>query len=114
MSTDPFIRTPAAYTEIGKITSDSAGRRVRIMGFVVDVQNETVFILSDDTGRISVVTEQLPSLQSFVRAFGTITVSQEGQPLLRAEIIQDLTALDKQLFKRVLKIVQAAPSGRNS
>ncbi len=114
MSTDPFIRTPAIYTDIGDISSESAGQRVRVMGFVVDTQEQTGFTLSDDTGRISVVTENPPELQTFVRAFGTIAVSQEGQPLLRAEIIQDLASLDKQLFKRVLKIVQAAPSGRSS
>ncbi len=114
MSTDPFIRTPAVYSEIGSLTSESAGRRVRVIGFVVDIQKKAGFTLSDDTGRISVVTEQPPALQTFVRAFGTIAVSQEGQPLLRAEIIQDLTALDKQLFKRVLKIVQTATSGRSS
>lgn len=114
MSADPFERTPAVYTDIEKITSNSAGRRVRVMGFVVDIQEETGFTISDDTGRISVATNQQPELQTFVRVFGTIAVSQEGVPLLRAEIIQDLTALDKQLFKRVLKIVQAAPSGRSS
>jgi hypothetical protein len=114
MSTDPFIRTPAVYTDIGDITSDAAGRRVRVMGFVVDIQEKTGFTISDDTGRISVVTDQPPKLQTFVRVFGTIAVSQEGAPLIRAEITQDLTALDKQLFKRVLKIVQAAPSGRSS
>jgi RecJ-like exonuclease len=114
MSTDPFIRTPAVYTDIGRITSNSAGQRVRVTGFVVDIQDETGFTISDDTGRISVATDQPPPLQAFVRVFGTIAVSQEGGPLLRAEIIQDLAALDKQLFKRVLKIVQAAPSGRSS
>jgi hypothetical protein len=114
MSTDPFIRTPAIYTDIGRISSESAGQRVRVLGFVVDIHDQTGFTLSDDTGRISVVTEQPQELQTFVRAFGTIAVSQEGQPLLRAEIIQDLASLDKQLFKRVLKIVQAAPGGRSS
>lgn len=114
MSTDPFVRTPAVYSDIAKLTSESAGRRVRVMGFVVDILDQTGFTLSDDTGRISVATEQPPKLQSFVRVFGTIAVSPEGQPLLRAEIIQDVAALDKQLFKRVLKIVQAAPSGRSS
>ncbi|MFX1564689.1 MAG: hypothetical protein ACFFCH_01735 [Promethearchaeota archaeon] len=114
MSTDPFIRTPAAYIDIGGITSESAGQRVRVLGFVVDVQDQSGFTISDDTGRIVVATEQVPKLQSFIRVFGTIAVSQEGQPMLRAEIIQDLAALDKQLFKRVLKIVQTAPSGRSS
>ncbi len=114
MSTDPFVRTPAHFTDIGVITSDFTGRRVRIMGFVVDNQGQSGFTISDDTGRIVVISEHPPSLQSFVRVLGTIAISQEGQPLLRAEIIQDLAMLDKQLFKRVLKIIQAAPSGRIS
>ncbi len=114
MSSDPFIRTPAVFTDIGQITSEYAGRRVRIMGFVVDHQDQAGFILSDETGRISVLSEEpIPQLQSFVRVFGSVAVSGEGQPILRAEIIQDLTALDKQLYSKTRKIIRAVPRRRN-
>lgn len=112
MSVDSFARDPSVYTHIGTISPDYVGRRVRIMGFIVDHQDQSGFILSDDTGQILVITDKLPPLQSFVRVFGSIAVSGDGNPLLRAEIIQDLAALDKQLFKRVLKIVHPSPSGR--
>jgi hypothetical protein len=115
MSSDPFVRTPAVFTDIGQITSEYAGRRVRIMGFVVDHQDQAGFILSDETGRISVLSEEtIPQLQSFIRVFGSVAVSGEGQPLLRAEIIQDLTALDKQLYSKTRKIIEAVPRRRNS
>jgi hypothetical protein len=113
MSGGPFTRTPALYTEIRNITPDDTGRRVRVMGFVVDLHNDSVFILSDDTGRISVLSEILPSLQAFVRVIGLIAISKEGQPLIRAEIIQNLATLDRQLYKRATKIVAAVPSGRS-
>lgn len=114
MSADTFVRTPAIFTDIGTITSEYAGRRFRIMGFVVDRREQSEFTISDDTGRITVITDQPPTLQSFVRVFGSIAVSEEGQPLFRAEIIQDMTALDKQLYIEAKKIFDAALSGRSS
>lgn len=113
MSADLFVRTPAAFTLIGDITADSTGRRVRIMGYVVD-QDSSGVILSDDTGRIRVVTEQPPAVESFVRVFGSLATSEDDQPLVRAEIIQDLTALDKQLYIKAQKISDATASGRSS
>ncbi|MFX1245577.1 MAG: hypothetical protein ACFE8F_11490 [Promethearchaeota archaeon] len=112
MSIDPFIRTPAVSTNIGTITGDSTGRRVRIMGYVVD-QDSGGFVLSDDTGRIRVVTEHPPRLEAFVRVFGSLATTEDGQPLVRAEIIQDLAALDKQLYIKAQKIIDAAASGRS-
>lgn len=112
MSGPSFQRTPAVFSEINDITPEDAGRRVQIMGFVVDFQDESVFILSDDTGRITVICQELPTLQSFIRVFGSIAVANEGQPMIRAEIIQDLTGLDKKLFRDALKLLQTTSSGR--
>jgi hypothetical protein len=113
MSADLFVRTPAIFTTIGAITADSTGRRVRIMGYVVD-QDSSGFILSDDTGRIRIVSEQPPAVESFVRVFGSLVTSEDGQPLVRAEIIQNLAALDKQLYIKAKKISDATASGRSS
>jgi len=113
MSADLFVRTPATFTNIGAITADSTGRRVRIMGYVVD-QDASGFILSDDSGRIRVITEQPPTVESFVRVFGSLATSEDGQPLVRAEIIQDLATLDKQLYIKAQKISDATTSGRSS
>ncbi len=112
MSTVSFQRTPAVFSEINDITAEDAGRRVQIMGFVLDFQDESVFILGDDTGQITVISQELPTLQSFIRVFGSIAVTNEGQPMIRAEIIQDLTGFDKKLFRAALKIMQTATSGR--
>jgi RecJ-like exonuclease len=110
----PFERTAAVFTEIGAISPEDAGRRVRIMGYVVDTQSQAGFILGDETGSIAVAVDTLPKLQAFVRVIGSIAVSSDGRATVRAEVVQDLAGLDKQLFKRAMKLVQAAPSGRKT
>jgi hypothetical protein len=112
MSGSSFQRTSAVFSEVNEITPEDAGRRVQIMGFVVDFQDESVFILSDDTGQIIVICQELPTLQSFIRVFGSIAVTNEGQPMIRAEIIQDLSGLDKKLFRDAFKLLQTTFSGR--
>ena len=112
MSGGPFHRSPAVFTEIGAITPEDAGRSIRVMGFIVDLQNKSGFIISDDTGRITVLAENSPPLQSFIRVFGSIALSPEGQRIIRAELVQGLAKLDKHLFKRAIKLVQATASGR--
>jgi len=84
------------------------------MGYVVDAQSQTGFVLGDDTGSIVVAADTSPKLQAFVRVIGSVAVSSEGRPTIRAEAVQDLAGLDKQLFKRAMKLVHAAPSGRQS
>jgi len=112
MSGPSFQRTPAVFSEISSITPEDAGHRVQIMGFVVDFQDESVFLLSDDTGRITIICQELPTLQSFVRVFGSIALTSDGQPMIRAEIIQDLSGLDKKLFRDALELMQNTSSGR--
>lgn len=114
MSGTPFERTAAVFTEVGAISPEDAGRRVRVMGYVVDTQSQTGFVLGDDTGSIVVAADTSPKLQAFVRVIGSVAVSSDGRPTIRAEAVQDLAGLDKQLFKRAMKLVQAAPSGRQS
>ena len=114
MSGPPFERTAAAFTEVGAISPEDAGRRVRVMGYVVDTPSQTGFILGDETGSIPVAVDKLPKLQAFVRVIGAVAVSSDGRPTIRAEVVQDLAGLDKQLFKRAMKLVEAAPGGRQS
>ena len=114
MSGRAFERAAAVFTDVGTISAEHAGRRVRVMGYVVDTQSQTGFVLGDDTGSIPVAVETLPKLQAFVRVIGSVAVSSEGRPTIRAEVVQDLAGLDKQLFKRAMKLVEAAPSGRQS
>jgi hypothetical protein len=103
LSGTSFVREAAVFEEIGALTGEDVGRRVRIMGFVVDVHNELI-VLSDDTGRIMVSVDAPPKLQAFVRVFGTVALSSEGQPLVRADFVQEIAALDKQLYKRAIRL----------
>ncbi len=98
-----FVREAAVFEEIGALTGEDVGRRVRIMGFVVDVQNGLIE-LNDDTGRIIVSVETPPKLEAFIRVFGTVTLSSEGKPLVRADLVQDVSGLDKQLYKRAMRL----------
>ncbi len=114
MSGSPFEKPPAAFTNIGEITTDYAGRRIRITGFVVDLQDKEIYILSDDTGQIMVLSEDPMQLESFVRVIGSVTVTGDGLLMVRAEFFQDLSKLDKDLFKRTMKLMQSNSSGRKS
>jgi hypothetical protein len=114
MSGSLFEKPPAAFTNIGEITSEDAGRRVRITGYVVNTQDKQLFILSDDTGQITVLSEDPLQLESFVRIIGSVVVTGEGLPMIRAEFFQDLSKLDKDLFKRTMKIMEVNSSGRKS
>ena len=114
MSGPPFTRSVAVFTEIGAITADDAGRRVRVIGYVVDHQEPSFFILSDDTGRIAITFEQPPNLEAFIRVLGSVAISSDGQPMIRAEIIQDLKGIDIKLFKHAMKLFSVKASGRKA
>jgi RecJ-like exonuclease len=114
MPANPFEKSAAVFTEVGAVSPQDAGRRVRLMGYVVDIQNQTGFVLGDETGSIAVAIDTLPKLQAFVRVIGSVAVSSDGRATVRADVVQDLAGLDKQLFKRAMKLVQAAPSGRKT
>ncbi len=107
MSGTSFVREAAIFEEIGALSGEDVGRRIRIMGFVVDVQ-DGLMELSDDTGRIIVSVETPPKLQAFVRVFGTVALSSEGNPLVRADLVQDIASLDKQLYKRAIRLFKTS------
>lgn len=102
-----FVREATVFEEIGALTGEDVGRRVRIMGFVVDVHNGLI-ALSDDTGRIMVSVEAPPKLQAFIRVFGTVALSSDGEPLVRADFVQDIAGLDKQLYKRAIRLFKTS------
>lgn len=108
MSGTSFVREAAIFEEIGALSREDVGRRVRIMGFVVDVQSSLIE-LSDDTGRIIVSAEVPPKLQAFVRVFGTVALSNEGNPIVRADLIHDIAGLNKQLYKQAMRLFKALP-----
>jgi len=115
LSGSPSIPAPAVFRDIGSIASEDAGRRVRVMGFVVNIQDPAVAVISDDTGSITITTTAECSLhlQDFIRVIGTVTLSGEGKPLIRAEIIQDVSRLDKHLYRQAMRLLsRVVSSGR--
>jgi hypothetical protein len=111
LSGTSFVREAAVFEEIGALSQEDVGRRVRIMGFVVDVQTGLIE-LSDDTGRILVSVEDPPKLQAFIRVFGTVALTSEGNPIVRADLVQDIAGLDKQLYKRAIRLFKTSVDRR--
>jgi len=93
---------PKKISEID-IANDS---RVRITGTVVDVSENTMLI-DDGSGTVSVVIDDAIELEletikvnSLIRVFGVV-LPIENKFEIRANVIQKLTGLDINLFKKV-------------
>lgn len=75
---------------------------IAISGMVIN-KGENSFMLDDGTGQIPVVME-FNTLTDFVRVFGRIAVNENGY-YLEGEIIQDLSKIDKFLYKKVKQLL---------
>ncbi len=103
--------SPAAPRLIGKIRPDDD--RVRIVGTVKSVNEDKSFLLEDNTGTIQVIPSE--SLQSsfltkttpkmVLRACGTVEVSMDGGRVLRADLLQDFSHIDLQLYHKVREVI---------
>lgn len=92
-----FRRQPAVIKKIAEINEKDI--RVRISGIVLDSSNG-MLIVDDGTGRAEIVSEIAAKDGAFVRAF-TRVIPLEGRYELRAEIVQDLSAADRMLYKSI-------------
>ena len=72
--------------------------KVAVSGIIVN-RTENSFLLDDGTGQIRVIGENLP-VYEYVRIFGNLTNLDEGL-VLQAEIVQDLSKIDKNLHKKI-------------
>jgi len=78
--------------------------KVKIMGFVVDKKEDTL-ILDDGSGKVRVffdlpsVTERI-EINQLIRIFGSVVPTENGFDV-KADIIQDLSGLDINLYKKV-------------
>ena len=78
--------------------------RVRIMGFIVDKKGDTL-VVDDGYGKVQVFVPNPELMDKFnlnqlVRVFGTIVPLDEGFEL-KADIVQDLSDLDLNLYKKI-------------
>ncbi len=103
--------SPAAPRLIGKIRPDDD--RIRIVGTVKSVNEDNSFLIEDNTGTIQVIPSD--SLQStfsskispkmVLRASGTVEVSMDGGRVLRADLLQDFSNIDLQLYHKVREAI---------
>lgn len=99
-----FRRQPAITRKIAEIKE--ADIRVRLVGKVID-RNESAIVLDDGTGTAEIVIEPETvnkagdlDLHDFLRVFCRV-IPLEKKIELRAEIIQDMTNLDVELYRKV-------------
>lgn len=92
-------RLPAYDKKIADIGKDDV--RVRLLGTVID-RKENVIVLDDGTGKINVVFAEPVETEANkrVRVFGRV-ISTEGGFEIEGEILQDMSEMDLELYKKV-------------
>ena len=106
-------RLPALKKDINDLTSEDS--RVQILGTVIDYVPGIVgdsnslsqMIISDGTAEIKVFIDEIwdreYNIKEKVRVFGTIIPNKNEKFDLNAEIIQDMNALDIDLYNQIRK-----------
>lgn len=94
-----YKRVAASLKRIADINPES-DIRVRILGRVIDKSNGTL-IVDDGSAKAEVVMEQTEAdVGDVVRVFARVLPLEEGYEL-RGEIVQDMSQLDMDLYKKV-------------
>lgn len=106
MPRDGNRRAPAAPTSIEDISPEQGGR-VRILGTVLEVRDDSIMI-DDGTGTTEVFVneEDRESLQDGqrVRVFGRVLPTPDSFEI-QGEIVQDMSELDMDLYEDVADTV---------
>lgn len=100
-------RKPAILKRIKNISKDDS--RVRFIGTIVELDNESGVLLIDDGSQISVIATpemvETFKISSVVGIIGTILPYSEGVEV-RAEIIQDMSKLNKEIYEKFMDLVE--------
>ena len=96
--TEEIRRFPALQKQISKINETDI--RVSVLGTIIDKQDD--FIMVDDgTGRMRISFQNIKfDLNQIVRVFGRVIPTPNGCEL-QGEVIQDMSKLDLNLFKKI-------------
>ncbi|MHA1131887.1 MAG: hypothetical protein ACTSQI_01290 [Candidatus Helarchaeota archaeon] len=103
-------RRAAKERWINELTEEDVQKRIRVLGAIVSIntiqnqeQKQMHTILDDGTGQIQVIiNDPTPlNLGKQVRIFGILGKNEKNDYILTAEIIQDMSALDMDLYQRV-------------
>ena len=89
-----------AYKEkfINEITSQDV--KLAISGLIINKEDNLVFI-DDNTGVIPVEIETNLPINTYVRVYGYLINNEQ----IKAELIQDLTQANKQLYNKIKKLL---------
>ena len=91
-------RAPALEKDICDI--DEEDIRVSVVGIVVKRDSiQYSMIIDDGTGSITVFADKLFDVQSIIRVIGRPLA--RGEPIIDAEIVQDFTDFDLELYRKV-------------
>ena len=101
-------RNPAYEKKISEITKDDI--RVALIGTVIEKDEEINSVVIDDgSGKIRIILSKelfdklLPG--QLIRVIGIVAPALEGPEFeLKGEIVQDFSALDKELYAKYLKL----------
>lgn len=99
MDSFQFKRAPAVPRRISGIAPDK-DIRVRLLGRVID-KGEGSVVIDDGSAKVEVITEQSAELGDVVRIIARVLPLETGYDL-RAEITQDMSKLDLDLYRRVM------------
>jgi len=87
---------------------------IRIMGFIVD-KKDNILILDDGSSKVKIFTDATNVIDNLdvnqlVRIFGSVIPVENGIEI-RADIIQDLSNLDIDLYKKSTRLYKILESG---
>jgi hypothetical protein len=91
-------RAPAVERDICDITEEDI--RVSVVGTVI--KNDPIqysMTIDDGTASVTVFADKLFEVQTIIRVVGRPHV--RGEPVIDAEIVQDFTDFDLELFKKI-------------
>lgn len=100
MVEDRFKRKPYIEKFIKDISVSDF--KVSVSGVIVS-KTENSFLLDDSTGQIRISSTTIPNFE-YLRVFGKIMPLETGLEL-EAEITQDLSKIDKVIYKKVKELL---------
>jgi len=96
-------RAPAVEADITDITDQDI--RVSVIGMVIKKDSiQYSMVIDDGTGSITVIADSLYEVSSVIRVIGRPQI--RGEPVLHAEIIQDFSDFDLELYKKIKEMEQ--------
>jgi len=76
--------------------------KVAVSGVVVS-RGEGSFLIDDGTGQIVINSENAPNFE-YIRVFGNV-MDFNGTIVINADIMQDLSRIDKKIYKRIKELM---------